>query len=140
MWSFLWFVESRGHFPVVARAVSCLPVEHGLSGMQASAAVAVVSSGLQSTAQQFWLTCSVTYGIFPDPAGFIALTGRFFTTETPGKPSHRTFLCYHSMQSLRCYELYFNKMHLNIVFNQVLILEFVLISFDIFNVINLFLC
>ena len=78
----------------------------------------------------------MTYGIFPDLAGLIALTGRFFTTEAPGKPSHRTFVCYHSMPSLRYYELYFNKMHLNIVFNQVLILEFVLISFDIFNVIK----
>ena len=40
------------------------------------------------------------------------------------------------MQSLRYYELYFNKMHLNVVFNEVLILGFVLISFDIFTVIK----
>ena len=94
-------VESGGYSPAGVRMLllAVTPcAEHRLEGTWAAA---VAAPGLQSTGStvvQHGLGCSVTCGIFLDQTRIEpmlpALAGRFFTTESPGKPLDKVFLMF----------------------------------------------
>ena len=61
--------------------------EHGLEGVQASVVAACGLSSCDSWALEHGLSCSVACDLPDQGSNLCPCTGRFFTTEPPGKPS-----------------------------------------------------